>query len=76
MDYYAIIKKLLGEIEPEGAQHIDNKRYNNLENTIILVDKLLNDIYDIVKYKNRQEASMKKIGMCAHSFLSALKENL
>ena len=31
MDYYEVVKKLIGEVDPVGETHIDNERFENLK---------------------------------------------
>ena len=47
MDYYEVVKKLIGEVDPVGETHIDNERFENLKKMTDLVDKLLKDIDDV-----------------------------
>ena len=41
MDYHGIITKLIGPIEPVGETNEDEKRFSNLTNMTILVDRLV-----------------------------------
>lgn len=52
MTIYDIVKKLIGEIEPVGAEHVDKGRFENLEAMIDLVEKLHHDL-DTIVYKNK-----------------------
>jgi len=74
MTHTEIIKKLIGEIHPEGATHIDGKRFENLKEMCSLISEL---IYEISKVaddnKDRGEHSMKIMGEYANKFL---KEDL
>ena len=69
MDVYEVAKKLLGPIEPVGETNADAKRYENLEATINLVAKLMSDLSQLTNYAYRPEASMKKAGLKALSFI-------
>ena len=69
MEYYDVIKKLLGPIMPIGETNIDDKRYENLKNTIIVAEKLISDIYDTSAVATRQEYSMKRAAKLAEEFL-------
>lgn len=73
MDYYEIVKKLVGPIKPVGETHTDDKRYINLEKTIGLISELLADIKDLEYYAKRQEWSMKKAGKRAEKFFNEIK---
>ena len=71
---YEVVTKLLGKIESVGESHIDTKRYENLENTISLVNSLLYDIFLASRSKNNQQASMVMSGKRAYEFLKELSE--
>ena len=47
IDIYEVVKKLTGEVEPVGETHEDNKRFENLEVMITLVEKLHCELDDI-----------------------------
>ncbi|KKL20322.1 hypothetical protein LCGC14_2456560, partial [marine sediment metagenome] len=40
IDIYEVVKKLVGDIEPVGASHIDKYNFENLKVMIGLIDKL------------------------------------
>ena len=69
MDYYGIITKLIGSIEPIGESHTDESRYENLQQMTLLVNRLIIDIQEVSGYKNRVEYSMKHAGEYATKFL-------
>jgi len=68
MEIYDIVKTLIGDIKPVGETNEDERRYQNLEATIKLVDFLLDDIKTASDDSNRQEFSMKKIGKRAKAY--------
>jgi len=70
IDVYAVVKKLIGSIEPVGSQHVDNERLENLKVHIDLTAALLHDIQCVRQNKDRQEYSMKEIGQKADEFLT------
>jgi len=74
MEIYDVVKKLLGEIEPVGETHVDDKRFENLSATTLLVDKLLFDISQVAVSASRQEYSMSRAGKHAEQFLKDIKE--
>jgi hypothetical protein len=76
MDYYDIIKKLIGNIEPVGESNQDELRYHNLGETIELVDKLITDISRAAMNFDRPEYSMSRIGKRAKEYLRDLRECL
>lgn len=51
MEIYDVVKKLIGDIEPVGASHIDGERFENLKNMTRLMRELLTDI-ECVRYDN------------------------
>ena len=69
---YDVVKRLVGSIEPYGASHIDNDRYNNLETHIAVVYLLLRDIQDTAMFKDRHEHSMNVMGKKADNFMKTL----
>lgn len=76
MTNYDVIKKLLGPIEPIGEANTDEKRYENLEETIDVVNKLLFDLNQAAGYVTRSEYSMRHIGNKATEFLGEIRETL
>lgn len=73
MDYYEIITKLIGPIQPVGESNEDSKRLENLTATTDLIDKLLMDVMNASNVKDRYEHSMKQIGLQADMYLSETK---
>ena len=70
MDYYGIITKLIGSIEPVGESNTDESRYENLQQMTLLVDRLIQDLRQVSEEnKDRIEYSMKRIGEYATKFL-------
>jgi len=70
MTSYDVVKKLIGEIAPQGETNIDQKRLENLKEMTELVDQLLTDISLVAaENRDRQEASMKEAGEFATKFL-------
>ena len=76
MNYYKIITKLIGSVQPSGDASIDPQRKESFLKTIELVDQLLNDIRSAAVSKDRYEASMKEIGVIAHNYLSGLEPEI
>lgn len=75
MTNYDVIKKLIGPINPVGETTEDNKRFANLEEMTTVVNKLLYDIYQVSKEKDRHEYSVKKAGEYAHEFLKEVNNS-
>ena len=71
-----VTKKLLGDIDPVGESNIDEKRLENLEETIQLVDRLIYDIFQVSLNRNSQYHSIKILGERAHEYLKSLKYQL
>lgn len=73
---YEIIRKILGEISPQGESNTDAERLENLYTTIYVVNQLMTDIIGVSENKDRWEASMKRAGLLAHEFITDIKANL
>ena len=71
-----VTKKLLGDIYPIGESNVDEKRLENLEETIQLVDRLIYDIFQVSLNRNSQYHSVKISGERAHEYLKSLKYQL
>lgn len=72
IDVYEVVKKLIGEIEPVGSSEIDAKRFENLKAMTGLIERLIDDTYEVGKYRNNHQASMKKAAEYADKFSEAL----
>ena len=72
MTIYEVVKKLIGEIQPVGETNTDEKRLENLSAMIELVELLLDDIYEIIKFQNRTEHSLQEAGEFASNFFDFL----
>lgn len=65
-----IVEKLIGNITPEGAAHIDKERFENLKEMCSLAAVLVYEIFKVAdQNKNRHEYSMKIMGEYADNFL-------
>ena len=73
MEYYEIVKKLIGPIDPIGETNEDNDRYENLKEVTDLVDKLLFDIVQVALQKDRGEYSISRAGKFADEFLKEIE---
>jgi uncharacterized protein (DUF1499 family) len=76
MNHHDIITRLIGPICGIGETNADARRYNHLEQTIELVDRLVFDISQAATDKDSHEASRAKIGKKAQRFLDDLRESL
>jgi hypothetical protein len=76
MTVYDVVKKLIGPIDPVGAEHVDTKRFENLAAMIDLTEALLDDLYSVSCYSTRQEASMARAGKKAKAvFVNIIGEH-
>lgn len=71
MNYTEIVKKLIGNIQPAGASHIDPERFKNLKEMCELVNNLVIEI-DKVVYDNKhaQQHSIKEMVEYAEDFIN------
>lgn len=76
MNYYQIVKKLIGEIDPIGESHADEVRRKNLDNWIDLSEIMIVDLIEISRNQNRKEASMKVIGNDAMGCIVDIKNRI
>ncbi len=73
MEIYDIVKKLIGDIEPIGAEHCDKKSFESLKATTELVNALLHDIDDVAcEYTDAYQDSIKKACKFANEFLDEI----
>jgi len=75
MELDEMVMKLVGPVVAVGETNEDAKRLENLEILVTLVDRLLYKIEDAAMAANRQEMSMKAIGVRARAFLRAVRES-
>ena len=73
---YEVAQRLCGMIEPQGESNIDQVRFKNLEDTIDMTEKFINDIILVARHKDRHEHSMNKAGKEADKFIDRLRERL
>ena len=73
MDHHKIVKKLIGPINPVGSSHIDKEHFDNLTALVSLTALLMDDIYEVSKFEDRQEFSMRNAGLFAKGALEGLK---
>ena len=74
MTNYDVVKKLIGEIRPVGETDCDEKRFENLKETVNLVELLLRDIFEVASLSEQYEYSIKKAGKYAKKYLNSWKE--
>jgi len=73
---YEVTQRLLGLIEPQGESNIDAVRFDNLQDTIDLTGRLINDIIYVARHKLRHESSMSRAGKKADNFITDLRCSL
>ena len=59
------LMRIIGEIEPTGSHEVDKQRLQNLYKLCDTIDVLMDEIIDLIPYKDRPEASMNEIGVYA-----------
>ena len=64
------LMRIIGEIEPVGSHDVDKQRMQNLIKLCSTIDCLLDEIIELVPYKDRPEASMKDIGEYTERWLA------
>ena len=70
INIYEVVKKLNGNINPAGATHVDDERFENLKDMCNLIANLLADVNHVALHnKDRHEYSMKRAGEYADEFL-------
>ena len=73
---YEIVMRLIGPVHPTGEHETDQKRMGNLKIMVELVDRLLFDINEASNCADRQEESMRLIGVYARVFIKNVRESL
>lgn len=71
-----IVKKLIGPVKAVGDHNDDQERLANLKAMSSLAAALLCEISEASRAADRQEASMREIGLFARAFLIEVKESL
>jgi hypothetical protein len=67
---FEVTKKLIGKIQPIGETNEDNRRFENLKQTIELIELLIVDVELIANnYSDRVEFSARRSGQHAAKFL-------
>ena len=76
MTNYEIVKKIIGPIKPVGDTEVDNERFENLRETIEVVDVLVSEIEYVAGRNSSNEYSTKRASDFATEFLIALKNRI
>lgn len=69
MNYYEIVKRLIGKIEPLGCSDRDLEHLRKLEETCDLISQLIADVEFVARYRDSKEYSVSQAGKFAHRFL-------
>jgi hypothetical protein len=69
MELNEIVMKLIGPVQPIGDSGEDERRLANMKALTGLVDELLGEIRYAARSADREEASMRAIGVHAQQFL-------
>lgn len=72
----AVVSKIIGYTEPCGDSRVDDTRYCNQEELIILTTDCIETLIDNSKFSDRQEYSMQRIGRKAKYILLEFKRLL
>lgn len=70
---YSVVKKQVGQITPWGAEHMDDKIFDNLKEHVALVDEMVSDLCDNMEYRDRPEASVQRIVKYSRDSLADLR---
>ena len=73
LEYFTIIEKLIGPIEPVGDSDVDRIRLKNLEQYTNLIDKMLVEVDSIASsYKDHHQSSLSVAGEHCSKFMDSL----
>lgn len=74
INIHAVVRKLIGPIDPVGDSVIDERRFENLKVQADLMRALMDEILDIEQAnQDRAEYSMKRAGEYCESLLDKLQ---
>lgn len=74
MELYEIVMKLVGPVQPTGEHEVDQIGLANIKQLTELIDRLLYEINRAEPSADRNEASMKAIGLHAREFIKNIRE--
>ena len=74
LDLDEIVLSLTGPIHATGQHEVDQVHFDNMRTLTELVDRLLGSISYEVRFAEREQASMKAIGIHAKKFLQEIKD--
>jgi len=74
INVYEVVKKLIGPIEPVGESHTDNRRFENQKEMMALIDRLLSNWFNLRRFSNNHQASMKRAGIMASKYFRDIQE--
>lgn len=76
MNFEIDIKDLIGEIKPVGETNEDNKRIENIDKYDLLINYLIEELYQAATYKDDEMHSRSKVGGKAFKVLCELKTQI
>lgn len=76
MDLHYVVMKLVGSVHPVGETHEDEKRLKNMKELTELVEHLLFEIGSAAHLANKQEASVKAVGIHARNFMNEVRQSV
>ena len=72
MELYDVVLKLVGPTLPYGNHDVDEQRLCNLKAACDVVDKVLYEISEVAKYRDRPEQHIREMADYADVFLCDL----
>jgi len=69
VEFFEVVIKLVGPVQPVGEPREDNRRLENMRTLIRLADKCLAEIHTASCERFRDEFAAKEIGIMAYKFL-------
>ena len=77
MTNYDIVKKLIGDIRPDGDATTDDQKFKNLVETCKLIDKLKTDVSHVARMcRGSHENSVDMAGQYAYKFIDGITDNI
>lgn len=67
---HEIVEKMIGPITPVASQQVDDERFENLKALCRLTEDLVRDLDRVAMMKGRYEASVKRAGEYADTFMT------
>lgn len=71
-ELWKVVENLLGNIQPVGETNADNLAYERMQVAEFLLDKLMDELMDVLPNYGRPEYSMNKAGRDVCNYLKEL----